>query len=41
MRERTKNHRKASLKNLKDDRENGDYGIFSILEKDDAQKAIK
>ncbi len=29
------------LKKLKDDRENGDYGIFSILEKDDAQKAIK
>ena len=29
------------LKNLKDDRENGDYGIFSILEKDDAQKGIK
>lgn len=29
------------LKNLKDERENGDYGIFSLIEKEDAQKAIK
>jgi len=29
------------LKNLKDERENGDYGIFSLIERKDAQKAIK
>lgn len=29
------------LKNLKDERENGDYGIFTLIEKEDAQKAIK
>ena len=29
------------LKNLKDERENGDYGIFTLIEKQDAQKALK
>ena len=29
------------LRNLKDDRENGDYGIFTLLEKKDAQEALK
>lgn len=29
------------LKNLKDEREHGDYGIFTLIEKDDAEKAIK
>ena len=29
------------LKNLKDERENGDYGIFTLIEKKDALKAIK
>ena len=28
------------LKNLKDERENGDYGIFTLIEKEDALKAI-
>jgi len=29
------------LKNLKDERENGDYGIFTLIEENDAKKAIK
>ena len=29
------------LKNLKDERENGDYGIFTLIDKQDAQKALK
>jgi len=29
------------LKNLKDERENGDYGIFTLIEKEDAQLAIE
>ena len=29
------------LKNLKDERENGDYGIFTLIEKKDAQEALK
>jgi len=29
------------LRNLKDDRENGDYGIFTLLEKEDAKEAMK
>lgn len=28
------------LKNLKDERENGDYGIFTLIDREDAQKAI-
>lgn len=28
------------LKNLKDERENGDYGIFSLIERKDAKEAI-
>jgi len=28
------------LKNLKDERENGDYSIFTLIEKEDALKAI-
>lgn len=29
------------LKNLKDERENGDYGIFTLIEEEDAKKAIE
>lgn len=29
------------LKNLKDERENGDYGIFTLIDREDAQEAIK
>lgn len=29
------------LKSLKDERENGDYGIFTLIERKDAQKAIR
>jgi hypothetical protein len=29
------------LKNLKDERETGDYGIFTLIDREDAQEAIK
>lgn len=29
------------LKNLKDDRENGDYEVFSVIDKETAQEALK
>jgi uncharacterized protein (UPF0332 family) len=29
------------LKNLKDEQENGDYGIFTLIDREDAQEAIK
>ena len=29
------------LKNLKDDREDSDYGIFTLIEKEDAENSIK
>ena len=29
------------LRNLKDERENGDYGIFTLTERKDARKALK
>jgi hypothetical protein len=29
------------LKNLKDDRENGDYGIFTLIDEEDAKEAIR